>query len=148
MDEVLREPDSPSEEHILDLEVKSLRDTRDILEKVGLNEAMTFIEDNHHPRKGKITFHKCIVVLKLTLLVGEEGGTFRLRDQIIMVSHHRLWRLLAEAAIEELDFTTAESAYVRCKDYPGIQFVKRLQNIQNQTIQKAEVAGWFSRYIL
>lgn len=51
MDEVLREPDSPSEEHILDLEVKSLRDTRDILEKVGLAEAMTFIEDNHHPRK-------------------------------------------------------------------------------------------------
>ena len=62
-------------------------------------------------------------------------------------SHHRLWRLLAEAAIEELDFTTAESAYVRCKDYPGIQFVKRLQNIQNQTIQKAEVSGWFSRYV-
>ena len=51
LDEVLREPDSPSNDHILDLEVKSLRDTRDILEKVGLTEAMAFIEDNHHPRK-------------------------------------------------------------------------------------------------
>ena len=29
--------------------------------------------------------------------------------------------------------------FVRCKDYPGIQFVKRLSNITNSTIQKAEV---------
>ena len=33
----------------------------------------------------------------------------------------------------------------RCKDYPGIQFVKRLSNITNQTIQKAEVAAWFGQ---
>ncbi len=109
LDEVLRDPENPSEDHILDLEVKSLRDTRDLLDKVGIKEALNFIDENPHPR---------------------------------------LWRLLAEAAIEDLDFVTAESAYVRCKDYPGIQFVKRLQNVQNQTIQKAEVAAWFSRYFI
>lgn len=107
LDEVLREPDTPSNEHILDLEVKSLRDTRDLLEKVGIKDALSFIEENPHPR---------------------------------------LWRLLAEAAIEDLDLATAESAYVRCKDYPGIQFIKRLQNIQNQRIQKAEIAAWFHRF--
>jgi WD repeat-containing protein 35 len=57
-----------------------------------------------------------------------------------------LWRLLAEAAVDVLDLPTAETAYVRCKDYPGIQFVKRLANITNQTIQKAEVAAWFGKY--
>ena len=36
LDEILREPDSPSPDLVLDLEVKSLRDTRDLLEKVGL----------------------------------------------------------------------------------------------------------------
>ena len=36
LDEILREPDSPSPDYVLDLEVKSLRDTRDLLEKVGL----------------------------------------------------------------------------------------------------------------
>ena len=71
-----------------------------------------------------------------------------LQREFELFSHDRLWRLLAEAAIEQLDFATAESAYVRCKDYPGIQFVKRLQNIQNQTIQKADVAGWFNRHVL
>ena len=38
--------------------------------------------------------------------------------------HPRLWRLLAEAAINSLELTMAEAAYVRCKDYPGIQFTK------------------------
>ena len=48
--------------------------SRELLEKVGLKDAMTFIGENPHPR---------------------------------------LWRLLAEAAIEDLDFATAESAFVR-----------------------------------
>ena len=107
LDEILRDPDNPNKDLILELEVKSLRDTRDLLEKVGIKDAQTFIEDNPHPR---------------------------------------LWRLLAEAAVEALDLTTAETAFVRCKDYPGIQFVKRLSNITNSTIQKAEVAAWFCQY--
>ena len=80
LDEILRDPDAPNDELVLDLEVKSLRDTRDLLEKVGLKDALGFIEENPHPR---------------------------------------LWRLLAEAALESLDLTMAEAAYVRCKDYPG-----------------------------
>ena len=80
LDEILRDPDMPNDELVLDLEVKSLRDTRDLLEKVGLKDALGFIEENPHPR---------------------------------------LWRLLAEAALESLDLTIAEAAYVRCKDYPG-----------------------------
>lgn len=47
----MQTPDNPSlEHHILDLEVKSLRDTRELLDKVGINEATTFIEENPHPR--------------------------------------------------------------------------------------------------
>ena len=29
---------------------QSLRDTRDLLEKIGINDAQQFIEDNPHPR--------------------------------------------------------------------------------------------------
>jgi WD repeat-containing protein 35 len=42
-------------------------------------------------------------------------------------SHPRLWRLLAENALEKLDFLVAEKAFVRCQDYQGIQFVKKLK---------------------
>ena len=107
MDEILRDPDAPSDEFVLDLEVKSLRDTRDLLEKVGLKDALSFIEENPHPR---------------------------------------LWRLLAEAALEALDLQMAEAAYVRCKDYPGILFTKTLSKIQNNSVKKAEVAAWFKDF--
>lgn len=43
-------PDKLSKEHLFKLEVKSLRDTRQLLEKVGIQEAAQFIEDNPHPR--------------------------------------------------------------------------------------------------
>lgn len=35
-------------------------------------------------------------------------------------SHPRLWRLLAEGALERLDFATAEQAFVGGQDYAGI----------------------------
>ena len=44
--------------------------------------------------------------------------------------HPRLWRLLAESALELQEFPIAETAFVKCKDYPGIEFVKRLGNLQ------------------
>lgn len=107
LDELLQTPDEPAADHLLDLEVKSLRDTRQLLNKVGIKEATSFIEDNPHPR---------------------------------------LWRLLAEAAIHELDLPTAEAAFVRCSDYTGIQFIKRLANIHSDQIKRAEVAAYFKDF--
>ncbi|XP_045770469.1 WD repeat-containing protein 35 [Maniola jurtina] len=42
--------DKCSPQHIVRVEVKSLRDTRQLLEKVGLKEAESFIKDNPHPK--------------------------------------------------------------------------------------------------
>lgn len=50
LDELMESPEKPTKEHIIKLEVKSLRDTRQLLEKVGVNEACQFVEDNRHPR--------------------------------------------------------------------------------------------------
>lgn len=36
-------------------------------------------------------------------------------------AHPRLWKLLAEHALEKLDWATAEKAFVRVQDYYGIQ---------------------------
>lgn len=46
----MESPDKPNSDHIIKLEVKSLRDTKQLLEKVGINEAAQFIEDNPHQR--------------------------------------------------------------------------------------------------
>ena len=37
-------------------------------------------------------------------------------------------------------------ALIRCSDYQGIQFIKRLQKLDSQPKQRAEVAAYFSRF--
>ena len=104
----MKDPEHPSKEAaILELEVKSLRDTRDLLEKVGVKDAAQFVEDNPHPR---------------------------------------LWRLLAEASLEKVELQMADQAFVRCKDYQGLQFVKKLKNLQKEEMRRAEVAAYFKRF--
>ncbi|XP_050408389.2 WD repeat-containing protein 35 [Patella vulgata] len=107
LDEIMKDPDSPKVEDVLEMEIKSLRDTADLLEKVGIQDAQQFIEENPHPR---------------------------------------LWRLLAKAALEALELNVAETAFVKCKDYPAIEFVKKIGNLQNENLKKAEVAAYFGRY--
>ncbi|KAH9097856.1 hypothetical protein LEN26_016945 [Aphanomyces euteiches] len=67
-------------------------------------------------------------------------------DYIQDHSHPRLWRLLADAALEQLDFPMAERGFVKCCDYNGIQYVKRLQLLNDRVKQKAEVAAYFQRF--
>eukprot|EP00457_Paulinella_chromatophora_P000783 gb/GEZN01000783.1/.p1 GENE.gb/GEZN01000783.1/~~gb/GEZN01000783.1/.p1 ORF type:complete len:1200 (+),score=159.05 gb/GEZN01000783.1/:95-3694(+) len=60
--------------------------------------------------------------------------------------HPRLWRLLTDTALQQLNFEVADKAMVRCLDYQGIQFVKRLQVLNEKSRQRAEVAAYFERY--
>lgn len=109
LDEIVNGLSAPSttEQHLLHLRVKSLRDTEELLLHVGLTEAKQFIEDNSHPR---------------------------------------LWRLLGESSLKKLDLETAESAFVRCTNYQGIQFIKKLRSIQNEKIQRAEISAFFGDF--
>ncbi|XP_036431101.1 LOW QUALITY PROTEIN: WD repeat-containing protein 35 [Colossoma macropomum] len=107
LDEIMKDPERPNKDYLMNFEIRSLRDSRALIEKVGIEDASQFIEDNPHPR---------------------------------------LWRLLAEAALQKLELKTAEQAFVRCKDYQGIEFVKRLGNLQSEAMKQAEVAAYFSRF--
>ncbi|XP_076841795.1 WD repeat-containing protein 35 isoform X1 [Brachyhypopomus gauderio] len=107
LDEIMKEPERPNKDYLMNFEIRSLRDSRTLIEKVGIEDASQFIEDNPHPR---------------------------------------LWRLLAEAALQKLELKTAEQAFVRCRDYQGIGFVKRLGNLQSEAMKQAEVAAYFGRF--
>lgn len=107
LDDILLYPENPNKGLIVDVEIKALRDTRDLLERFGVEEAQKFIEDNPHPR---------------------------------------LWYLLAEAALENMNLTVAELAFVHCKDYNGIQFVKKLNNQPNEPIRKAEILCYYKKF--
>lgn len=111
LDDIMTQPDKPTKErHIVQHDTRSLRDTRMLLSRgapaaggaaggtsaaggssggaltgIALRDALTFIEENAHPR---------------------------------------LWRLLAQTALERLDLNTAERAFVSVGDYAvsGVRF--------------------------
>nr|KAJ3420687.1 WD repeat-containing protein 35 [Polyrhizophydium stewartii] len=60
--------------------------------------------------------------------------------------HPRLWRIVAEAALELLDFQQAQKAFVRCQDYQGLQFIKSLQKFDDPMKQKAEIAAYCTQF--
>uniref|UniRef100_A0AAR5PI05 WD repeat-containing protein 55 homolog n=1 Tax=Dendroctonus ponderosae TaxID=77166 RepID=A0AAR5PI05_DENPD len=107
LDEVIDNPEKPTKDYLIKLEIKSLRDTRQLIEKVGINEAAQFVEDNRHPR---------------------------------------LWRLVAEAALKEMNLNMADACFVRAKDYANVQFVKKLRSVNNEAIREARVATYFRNF--
>lgn len=56
--------------------------------------------------------------------------------------HKCLWKLLTKKSLEKLDLTLADKAFVRCKDYAGVQFVKRLTKLKDKTKQQAEICAY------
>lgn len=50
LDKLIQVQEKPTRKHIINVEVKSLRDTKQLLENVNIGEAKKFIEDNPHPR--------------------------------------------------------------------------------------------------
>uniref|UniRef100_A0A8C5DJY1 WD repeat-containing protein 35 n=1 Tax=Gouania willdenowi TaxID=441366 RepID=A0A8C5DJY1_GOUWI len=107
LDEIMKDPERPNKDNLINFEIRSLRDSRSLIENVGIEEASQFIENNPHPR---------------------------------------LWRLLAEASLEKLDLKKAEQAFVRCRDYQGIELVKCLANLHSEPMKQAEVAAYFGRF--
>jgi WD repeat-containing protein 35 len=60
--------------------------------------------------------------------------------------HPRLWLLLAHSALEELDLSIAEYAFVRVMDYHGIQLVKQLRSMADKMKARAEVAVYLGKF--
>ena len=76
-------------------------------------------------------------------------------------------KLLAEASLEQLELEMAEKAFVKCRDFAGIQFVKKLHHLdvsnffvffilfktlsthtltQSEEKQRAQVATYFQKF--
>eukprot|EP00898_Chlorokybus_atmophyticus_P007515 jgi/Chlat1/7765/Chrsp66S07232 len=66
MDEVMRTPDNPDKECVVEYEARSLRDTRHILQHVGLTEAYAFVDANPHPRLWRIIAEHALSLLEFS----------------------------------------------------------------------------------
>lgn len=61
-------------------------------------------------------------------------------------NHPKLWSILVRAALKKMNFKVAEHAFVKLQDYGGIQFIKRLKNIQLDEFKKAEIHVFFGEF--
>ena len=61
-------------------------------------------------------------------------------------SHPRLWKLLCQSALDNLALDVAELSLVKLKDYKGIQFVKRIKQLNNDSLKRAEVFAFNGKF--
>ena len=63
-------------------------------------------------------------------------------------SNRKLWELLANYSLSNLDFPTAEKALIHMNDYMGLIFIKRLKTIDDDNLKRAEIAQFYEDYDL
>lgn len=56
-----------------------------------------------------------------------------------------LWNIIKEESLIKLDLETAKLAMVKCKDILGLQFVKRVETIKDERLQKGEVCAYLGK---
>jgi WD repeat-containing protein 35 len=112
------------------------------IKAVLLDEIMT---DPEHPVKDHIMTYESRSLRDTKKIL----SSVSLEDAFTFVKdnpHPRLFKLLAEAALEKLDFDTAYRSFVSCADYQGVQFVKKLKEFKDRLKQQAEVAAYFKNF--
>lgn len=56
-----------------------------------------------------------------------------------------LWAVIAEYSLSNLQLDTATLAMVKCKDYKGLQFVKKLNKLSDPALKQAQVFAYLNR---
>ncbi|KAI8616049.1 WD repeat-containing protein 35 [Chytriomyces sp. MP71] len=65
LDELFKVPETPSKDHILTLDARSLRDAKAVLTNVSLQDALNYVEENPHPRLWKLISDSALERLEL-----------------------------------------------------------------------------------
>ncbi|CAH8432453.1 unnamed protein product [Schistosoma rodhaini] len=76
----------------------------------------------------------------------EKDGLEKASEFINDNPHTKLRHLFIEACLEKQNLEMAELQFVHLQEYSGIQFIKRLRNIQSKLIRKAEILVYFKKY--
>ena len=60
--------------------------------------------------------------------------------------HVKLWETVIEGALLQTNFSMAEEAAIYANNYSAIQFIKRLNDIDGEQKQKAEILAYYHRF--
>jgi WD repeat-containing protein 35 len=58
----------------------------------------------------------------------------------------KLWDEIAESMMLEMNFSFAEQCYLKVTNYHVLQFIKRIRNLKNPHIQRAQILSYLGRF--
>ena len=61
-------------------------------------------------------------------------------------SSHKLWEIFGKHCLQNLDFINAEKAMLKINDYMGLEFIKRIKNIDDDNLKKAEIYQFYEDF--
>lgn len=118
LDDVVDRTDGPTKDQLIRLEVKSLRDTKQLLEKVGVSEAAQFVEDNPHPRLWRLLGQAAVTRTDLAMA---EAAFIRSLDYPAVQFIKRLHETVTNDSLRKPliaahfnQFEEAEKAFLEC----------------------------------
>lgn len=103
------------------------------------------MKDPENPQKNAVISFETKSLRDTKMLLDAAG----IEDAFSFIQDHPhpiLWSLLAESALEKLDFKIAYRAFVEYSDYRGVMFVKYLKTLNDVNLQNAEVAAYFGHF--
>jgi WD repeat-containing protein 35 len=86
---------------------------------------MVYIDDLIKNPDGNFAAEECIIIyetktLRETKDLINQGNLKKAYDEVRRSPHIKLWKYLAEKALDALDFQMAENAFVEYQDYPSL----------------------------
>ena len=132
----------PDPRHLYSFDTAPLRACVDLIRTAGLREAYDYACD--------------VMAFNARTGGGGAAGGARIASpspsgkdgkRAVVEPPTKLWRTVAEAALEQLDLELAKTCFVRCRDFHGVQLCGRLHILQGERRkQQAEVAVYFGRH--
>ncbi|EUB57703.1 WD repeat-containing protein 35 [Echinococcus granulosus] len=114
------------------------------LEVVGV-QLDDIIQQCEHPKLDLVTRIPCKTLAECRGLL-EHKQLDKAKAYVEEHPHPKLWQSYAEAALQEMQLNEAEVGFVMCQYYQGIDFVKKLRNIQSEVVRRAEVRAHFGDF--
>ena len=112
---------------------------------INLEELMAKPNENHTVSDIIVKFEsRCLKDLKE--MIKSKVPLSDIYKYVEKFPHETLWAILAQHALLQLDFGTAEKCMIQFNDYIGLSFIKRLKCIDDDMLKKAETHTFYGEY--
>jgi WD repeat-containing protein 35 len=61
-------------------------------------------------------------------------------------SHPRLWKEIANGALQQENYEIAEIAFINSNDYAGLKLVSMLRQISDENVRKGEICSFLGKF--